>query len=49
MAHAGSDQPRQFERQSDRRGMDRRVEQQLFAGEDRREAERRSGADRRGG
>jgi hypothetical protein len=48
MAHAASDQPRHFERQSDRRGIDRRVEQQHFAGVDRRVAERRSGADRRG-
>jgi hypothetical protein len=47
MAHAGSDQPRQFERSADRRGIERRVEQQLFAGEDRREAQRRSGKDRR--
>jgi hypothetical protein len=48
MAHAGSDQPRPFERQSDRRGADRRIEQQGFTGEDRREAQRRSGIDRRG-
>jgi hypothetical protein len=48
MARAGSDQPRQSERQADRRGTDRRIEQTLFAGEDRREAQRRSGSDRRG-
>ncbi len=48
MARAASDQPRQFERQADRRGIDRRVEQQIFSGQDRRVAERRSGADRRG-
>jgi hypothetical protein len=48
MAHAGSDQVRQFERQPDRRGTDRRIEQQVFVGNDRREGERRSGRDRRG-
>jgi len=47
MAHAGSDQPRQSERDSDRRGIERRIEQRLFAGADRRNAERRSGKDRR--
>jgi hypothetical protein len=46
MAHAASDQAR-VERHSDRRGIDRRVEQQLIAGVDRREADRRSGKDRR--
>lgn len=48
MAHAGSDQPRQFERQSDRRGSDRRIALEPFAHADRRESERRSGKDRRG-
>ena len=46
MAQADSDQER-VERKTDRRGQDRRVEQVKFAGSDRREAERRSGRDRR--
>ena len=48
MANAASDQPRQSGRQADRRGTDRRIEQTDFAGDDRREAQRRSGRDRRG-
>ena len=47
MAHAESEQAH-VERRSDRRGPDRRVEQQPIIGEDRPTGERRAGRDRRG-
>ncbi len=47
MAQAGCDQPRP-ERDADRRGDDRRVEQKPLTDSERRAQQRRSGRDRRG-
>ena len=46
MARAGCDQPR-LEREADRRGDDRRVEQKPLTGPEQRAQQRRSGRDRR--